>query len=53
MANGKDTKPLKGMLIGLAVGLILMVALVVTFYFRVQKPAVEEKPNQAPLSTQQ
>ncbi|MDD1449876.1 hypothetical protein NHF48_001255 [Sphingomonas sp. H160509] len=52
MAKHNDTKPIKVMLIGLAIGLVLMVALLVTFYFRVQKPAVEAKPHQPPMATQ-
>jgi hypothetical protein len=52
MANGNDSRPQLGMLIGLGIGILLMAVLLVLFYVRVQKPAVEAKPNQAPLSTQ-
>jgi hypothetical protein len=52
MANDNDTRPQRGMLIGLAVGSILMAVLLFLFYEYVQKPAVQAKPNQAPLATQ-
>ena len=52
MANGNDSRPQRGMLIGLAIGSVLMVILLVLFYDRVHKPAVEAKPNRAPLATQ-
>lgn len=53
MANGNDGRPQRGMLIGIAIGLVLMAILLVTFYLRVHQPALNAKPNQAPLPTQQ
>jgi hypothetical protein len=52
MANGNDSRPQRGMLIGLGIGILLMAILLVVFYVRVKKSAVEAKPNPAPLSTQ-
>ena len=52
MADKNDSKPQRGMLIGLAIALPLMFALLVAFYFRLHKPAVIAKPNQAPMATQ-
>jgi len=52
MANENDTRPQRGMLIGLAIGSVLMAVLLFLFYEHVQKPAVQTKPNQAPLATQ-
>jgi hypothetical protein len=52
IADGNDSRPQRGMLIGLAISILLMAILLVLFYDRVQKPAVEAKPNPAPLSTQ-
>ena len=40
------------MIIGIAIGLVLAAILCVTFYNRVQKPAVATKPDRAPLKTQ-
>jgi hypothetical protein len=53
MANGNDGRPQRGMLIGILIGLFLMAILLGAFYVRVHKPAVDAKPNQPPLTTQQ
>jgi hypothetical protein len=52
MVNDNDTRPQRGMLIGLAIRSVLMVVLLALFYEHVHKPAVQAKPNQAPLATQ-
>jgi hypothetical protein len=52
MAKKNDDRPQRGMLIGLTVGSILMAVLLFVFYEHVHKPAVQTKPNQAPLATQ-
>lgn len=52
MAKKNDARPQRGMLIGLAIGSILMAVLLLLFYEHVHKPAVQTKPNQAPLATQ-
>ncbi|MDQ0839420.1 hypothetical protein [Sphingomonas faeni] len=52
MAKKNDARPQRGMLIGLAIGSILMAVLLILFDENVHKPAVQTKPNQAPLATQ-
>jgi hypothetical protein len=52
MAKKNDARPQHGMLIGLAIGSILMAILLLLLYDHVHKPAVQTKPNQAPLATQ-
>ena len=52
MVNDNDTRPQRGMLIGLAIGSVPMVVLPALFYEHMHKPGVQVKPNQAPLATQ-
>jgi hypothetical protein len=53
MTDQNEPRPQRGMVIGIVVGLVLAAILVATFYTRVQRPAVDAKPVQAPLKTQQ
>jgi hypothetical protein len=50
--ESNSAKPMRRMIYGIVIGLILAGVLMVVFYDRVHKPAVSEKPVQAPLKTQ-
>ncbi|MEG3163401.1 hypothetical protein U1701_02225 [Sphingomonas sp. PB2P19] len=52
MTERKEPRPQRGMIIGIVVGLMLAAILLAIFYSRVQQPAVDAKPTQAPLKTQ-
>lgn len=53
MTKTSEKRPKRGMILGIAVGLVLAGALLMTFYNRVQQPAVGAKPAQPPRVTQQ
>lgn len=52
MTDDEEARPKRGMIIGIAVGLVLAAILVIIFHNRVQQPAVEAKPAQPALATQ-